>query len=48
MESFRSLNPKTFRGRAMAIIQSGEEAGDILIKVSAEGIGTSDARLSVK
>lgn len=48
MESFRSLNPKTFRGRAMAIIQSGEEAGDILIKVSAEGIGTSAARLSVK
>ena len=48
MESFRSPAPKTFRGRAMGIIQSAEEAGNILVKVSAEGIGTSTVELSVE
>ena len=38
MESFRSLTPNTFRGRAIAIVQPDEEKGDIRVKVSAKGL----------
>ncbi len=37
MHSFRSMNPKTFRGNAIAIVQPNGEKGEILLKVSAEG-----------
>lgn len=40
MESFRSMTPKTFRGKAMAIVQpAGDKAGEIKLTVSAEGLG---------
>ena len=38
MKSFRSLNPNTFRGRAIAIVQPNEEGGDITVSVSSENI----------
>ena len=38
MKSFRSLTPNTFRGRAIAIVQSNEEKGEIQVKVSAKGL----------
>lgn len=41
MESFRSLTPKTFRGRAIAIVQPNEEPGDITLTVSAGGLQQS-------
>lgn len=40
MESFRSLTPRTFRGRALAILQpNGEETGTITLTVTAENLG---------
>lgn len=38
MESFRSLTPNTFRGKAVAIVQPDGEKGDIQVKVSAKGL----------
>lgn len=38
MKSFRSLTPNTFRGRAVAIVQSNGEEGEIQVKVSAQGM----------
>lgn len=46
MESFRSLKPKTFRGRAIAIIQPTEEPGNILVKVSSPELGETEITLS--
>ena len=38
MKSFRSLKPKTFRGKAIAIVQPNAEKGTITLTVSAEGL----------
>ncbi len=38
MESFRSLSPQTYKGKAMAILQPKGSAGEIVLKVSAEGM----------
>jgi beta-galactosidase len=38
MESFRSLTPKTYRGRALIIVRPSGEPGTIVIKVSARGL----------
>lgn len=38
MESFRSLTPKTFRGKALAILQPDGKAGKMQVKVSADGL----------
>lgn len=38
MRSFRSLKPKTFRGKAIAIVQPNTEKGTITLTVSAEGL----------
>lgn len=46
MESFRSLTPKTFRGRAIAIIQPTEEPGNISVKVSSPELGETEITLS--
>lgn len=42
MKSFRSLTPNTFRGRAIAIVQPTEEAGEIKVTVSAEGLAEAE------
>lgn len=46
MESFRSLSPATFRGKAMAILQPDGTAGEITLKVSAEGM--NEASITIK
>ena len=38
MESFRSYNPKTFRGKAIAIVQPNGEKGEIELTVSSQGL----------
>jgi len=43
MASFRSLNPKTFRGHALVIVNPQNEAGEITLKVSAEGLEDATA-----
>ncbi|MDL2245273.1 DUF4982 domain-containing protein [Parabacteroides sp. OttesenSCG-928-J18] len=46
MASFRSMNPKTFRGKAVAIVQpNGQKAGQIKLTVTAEGL--PDSTLSI-
>lgn len=47
MESFRSLIPKTFRGRAIAVIQPIEELGKIALKAFAPELGETKITLSV-
>lgn len=47
MESFRSLTPKTFHGRAIAIVQPTEKPGKIHVKVSSE-LGETEIALSVE
>lgn len=41
MKSFRSLKPRAFRGRAIAIIQPNAEKGNINLTVSAQGLPES-------
>ena len=41
MESFRSLTPKLFNGKAIAIVKSGSKGGAIKLKVSSEGLKTT-------
>lgn len=48
MESFRSLTPKTFRGKAIAIIQPTGEKGDIRLTVSSEGLGEASVTLQAE
>ena len=45
MESFRSLNPRVFRGKAIAILQPETESGIIRLTVSAQGL--PDASVSI-
>lgn len=46
MKSFRSLTPRTFRGRAIAIVQPTEAGGRIQVTVSAEGL--PDASIEIE
>lgn len=48
MESFRSLSPKTYKGKAMAILQPEEKAGNIIFTAFAEGIGKASIVVQVK
>lgn len=41
MKSFRSLTPKVFRGKAMAIVQPDTETGNISLTVSSQGLPES-------
>ncbi|WP_303012361.1 glycoside hydrolase family 2 TIM barrel-domain containing protein [uncultured Bacteroides sp.] len=45
MESFRSLNPRVFRGKAIVILQPETESGIIRLTVSAQGL--PDASVSI-
>lgn len=38
LQSFRSLTPKTFRGRALAIVQPEGNAGKVTVRATAEGM----------
>lgn len=45
MKSFRSMTPKSFRGKAMLIIQPQDESGDVTIKVSSPGLQSAEHKL---
>jgi len=46
MESFRSLTPKTFHGKALAIVRSAGKTGAVVLKATAEGL--PDASVVIK
>lgn len=47
MKSFRSLTPKTFRGKAIAIVQPTGERGTIELSVSSEGLPRASLSIEV-
>lgn len=47
MESFRSLTPKTFRGKAIAIVQPTGEEGTVRLTVSAEGLPEASVEIEI-
>jgi len=48
MESFNSLQPKLFNGRAIVILRSGYEKGRMSLKVNSNGLKDSDLKIRVK
>ena len=48
MESFRSLTPNTFRGRAIAIVQPKGEKGSVNLTVSAEGLQGANIEIIIE
>jgi len=48
MESFRSLTPKTFHGKALAIVRPTGQSGTIVLKVTADGLPDSSVEINVK
>ena len=46
MKSFRSLTPKTFRGKAIVIVQPDTQEGNIHLTVSAKGL--PEANISIE
>lgn len=48
MESFRSLTPKTFRGKAIVIVQPNGHTGEIMLTVSSEGFTDSHIAIRTK
>lgn len=47
MKSFRSMTPKSFRGKALLIIQPQDEAGEVTIKVTSPGLQTAEFTLKI-
>lgn len=47
MKSFRSLTPKSFRGRAVLLIHPQDKAGKVNIKVSSQGLKTAEYDLVI-
>ena len=45
MKSYRSLSPKSFRGKAMLIVQPQDEKGEITIKVSSPNLKATEYKL---
>jgi len=48
MESFRSLTPKTYKGRALAILQPLEDKGNMKFRVKVEGYEEQTLTVDVK
>ena len=48
MESFRSLTPKTFRGKALAIIRPTGQLGKIRFNVTAEGLPETSVEINTQ
>jgi len=46
-QSFRSDRPRLFRGRALAIVRSGHEAGESVLTVESEGLPTERVSIQV-
>jgi beta-galactosidase len=48
MESFRSVTPRLFNGRAMAIVKAGLKQGTITLKISSEGLSASEIEITTQ
>ncbi len=48
MQSFRSLTPKTFRGRAQAIVQPNGSEGECTVTVGATGMKSQSVTITIK
>jgi len=48
MDSFRSLTPKTFHGKALAIVRPTGKSGIITLKAVAEGLPDALVKIEVK
>lgn len=48
MNSFRSMNPTTYRGRALVIIQPQDESGKVTINVNAPGLKQGKYDINIK
>ena len=44
MKSFRTLTPKSFRGKAVLIVQPQDEAGEVAIKVTSPNLKSAASR----
>jgi len=47
MKSFRSLTPRSFRGKAVIIIQPQDETGEVIIKVTSPNLKSAEYKLSI-
>lgn len=47
MESFRSLTPKTFRGKALAIVRPNGKPGKLILQVNNKKLGSASISISV-
>jgi len=48
MDSFRSLTPTTFHGKALAIVRPTGKSGTIVLKATAEGLPETSVEIKVK
>jgi len=48
MESFRSPAPKTFHGKALAIVRSSGKPGTIVLKAAADGLSEASVEIKVQ
>ncbi len=48
MKSFRSMNPTTYRGRALVVIQPQDESGKVTLKVNAQGMEPVEYEIEMK
>lgn len=48
MDSFRTLTPKTYLGKAMVIVRPTGKAGIISVNVTAEGLKSATANITIK
>ena len=47
MKSFRTLTPKSFRGKAVLIIQPQDEEGEVTIKVTSPNLKSAEYKLRI-
>ena len=47
-ELYVGVKRKAWQGRLMAVVRTGGEAGEIILKASAAGLASAEVRLSVK
>ena len=47
MKSFRTLTPKSFRGKAVIIIQPQDEVGEVTIKVTSPNLKSAELKLRI-
>lgn len=48
MNSFRTLNPKTFRGRAMVVVRPQNEKGSVVVSVKSDGLEAAQTEIVLK